>query len=40
MPKSAMEQEASALRLGMAGNLVMGAAGVAASVLANSEALL
>lgn len=32
--------ESSALRIGMAGNLTMGVAGVAASILSNSQALL
>ncbi len=40
MTKTVAEFEASALRIGMAGNLVMGGAGVLASMLSNSEALL
>jgi len=40
MTNITQKTESSALRVGMAGNLTMGVAGVAASILSNSEALL
>lgn len=40
MPDSNQQTESSALRVGMIGNLTMGFAGVLASVLSNSQALL